>query len=125
MDSGQEDSFVYQGRRSPRDSPMLSIRACDKRNHKVQFVVKDISEEGLSVIGLRIMVHDMLPIVIMGDEFGDVSPFELEAQCRWFRQDTPHEQPQAGFQVTSISDQDRVRLRELIERVSLPLEAGR
>jgi uncharacterized protein (DUF433 family) len=116
------NSVVLQLRRTRRYQPRMSVTVCDKRNPAVRCILKDVSEHGLSIIGLKATVSEIRKIAVLGDEFGAVSPFEFEAQCRWTGKEDPEDQPVAGFQVVSISRENLVRLRDLIKKFSLPID---
>lgn len=77
--------------------------------------VHNINEEGLGVRGIPVGIHDVKTLVVLGDEFGEVAPFELEAVCRWVRRDRGDEHYIAGFKITHISEDDLHELRKLIE----------
>jgi len=76
--------------------------------------VRDINEEGLGVTGISAGIHDVKTLVVLGDEFGEVAPFEFEAVCRWVERDVVDGHSLAGFKITNISDYDLQELRKLI-----------
>lgn len=76
--------------------------------------IHNINQEGLGVRGIPAGIHDVKTLVVLGDEFGEVAPFEFEAVCKWVRKDRTDENSVAGFKITHISDGDFLELRKLI-----------
>lgn len=76
--------------------------------------VRDINEEGLGVTGISAGIHDVKTLVVLGDEFGEVAPFEFEAVCKWVKRDVADGRSLAGFRITNISEYDLQELRKLI-----------
>lgn len=109
--------FGHERRQSPRRTPSLPITVYDRSSIGSKGAIKDISEKGLGVRGLAGVVGESKTLSILGDDFGLVDPFEVEAECRWVGTEGPGGQQVAGFQIIAISDEDLRRLQELI---SLP-----
>ena len=109
--------FGHERRRAPRRTPSLPITVYDRGSRGPKGSIKDISEKGLGVRGIAGVVGESKTLLILGDDFGLVDPFEVEAECRWAGTEGPGGQQVAGFQITAISDEDLRRLQELI---SLP-----
>ena len=104
-------------RQIPRRSPSLRVMACDKTNHDTRGTVKDITERGLAVRGIEADIGERKNLLILGDDFGLLDPFELEAECRWTEIDGSEGLWVAGFEVVIISDENLQKLQELIEFV--------
>jgi len=104
----------HERRRAPRRSPSLPITVFDKGGRGSKGTIKDISEKGLGVRGIPGVVGQSKTLYILGDDFGFVDPFEVEAECRWAGTEGPGGQQVAGFQIIAISDEDLGRLQELI-----------
>jgi hypothetical protein len=80
---------------------------------EIHGMVRDISEEGVSVAGLEANMGDVTTLVILGDEFGAFSSFEFEAYCRWCTVDTADGTCLTGFAISKISEEDLRQLRKL------------
>jgi hypothetical protein len=80
--------------------------------------VRDISEEGVSVLGIEADVGDVRTLVILGDELGQFSSFEFEGFCRWRFADPDGETCLTGFAINKISENDYRQLRNLIRVVT-------
>lgn len=81
--------------------------------------VRDVSEKGVGLVGVKAAEGDLTHIVVLGDTFGFVGPFEFGAECRWSRTDSLSSEPIAGFLITEIADWDMEELRKLIHLLTL------
>ena len=97
----------------------MQITVCDMNNEIVKGTVKDITEKGLAVRGIKAEIGESKSFAILGDEIGLIDPFELSAECRWVGIDESNGQTVAGFMVTTISDQDLLGLQQLIDFLDL------
>lgn len=75
----------------------------------------DITESGLGVAGVEAEPDELKILVVEGDTFCDVAPFEVEARCCWIEKDDETEEVRAGFEITDISVYDRKQLDKLID----------
>lgn len=80
-------------------------------------MVRDVSEEGLSVTGIEADVGDVKTLVILGDELGQFSPFEFEGYCRWRFADPADGTCLTGFAINKISENDLQQLQLLVRLV--------
>jgi hypothetical protein len=104
----------HERRQCPRRTPSLPITVYDRSNRGSKGAIKDISEKGLGVRGIAGVVGESKTLSILGDDFGLVDPFEVEAECRWVGAEGPDGPQVAGFQIIAISDEDLIKLQELI-----------
>jgi hypothetical protein len=74
----------------------------------------DVTAEGVKIAGLEARVGEIKTLVSLGDETGEVGPFEFVAQCRWFRRGAAAGDFVSGFHIVDISTQDRIELEKLI-----------
>ncbi|MBM3299649.1 MAG: PilZ domain-containing protein [Deltaproteobacteria bacterium] len=81
--------------------------------------VRDITEEGVGIRGIEAQVDESKRLVILGDIFGEIAPFELQARCRWIRRLEPDGELVSGFQFTKITDYALQELRKLIQLITL------
>jgi hypothetical protein len=79
--------------------------------------VRDVSEEGVSVTGIEANVGDVKTLVILGDELGQFSSFELEGYCRWRFADAADGTCLTGFAINKISENDLKQLQILVRLV--------
>jgi hypothetical protein len=103
----------HERRQSFRRIPSLPITVYDRTGRGAKGAVKDISEKGLGVRGITGVVGESKTLSILGDDFGLIDPFDVEAECRWVGTEGPGGQQVAGFQIIAISDEDSKRLQEL------------
>jgi len=66
----------------------------------------------------------MKSLAVVGDEFGEIAPFEFEAQCRWARELEPDGGICAGFRITRMDGPNLSRLREFIQGFTFGLEGA-
>ena len=119
------DVLILDLRREPRHVPVVSVTVCDATG-QVSCVgsihpIPNVSEHGLAVSGIDAQEGDTRRILVLGDDFGEVAPFEFQAVCRWTRRGASHEQPMAGFEITNISQKDSERLSDFIARFTCSL----
>jgi hypothetical protein len=81
---------------------------------ELQGRIRDITDDGIGTVGLKCEVDQIETFVVLGDAFGDVAPFELEARCRWCRKREDTGEYSSGFQITYISEKDRAEMTKLI-----------
>lgn len=85
---------------------------------EVQGSVHDITENGIGIRGLRHKVSEVKTLVVLGDAFGVVAPFEFGAVCRWSTVDEQDGGYAAGFQILDISEKALHELRKLIKLIA-------
>lgn len=78
-------------------------------------VICDVTETGLGVVGVDAQVDEVKTLVVEGDSFGDVAPFEFQARCCWIDKDEETDEVRAGFEITDITAADRRQFNKLIE----------
>lgn len=106
-------------RELPRYYLDFEIPIYDPADPATQGRVRDVSDKGLGIIGLETAVDQIRQFVVLGDPFGVVSPFEVQAKCRWYKPEDAEGRHVSGFQIVSIGEQDSAQLRKLIELVSV------
>lgn len=104
-------------RESPRRLIPVTVPVLDSLNLGNKGTVRDLTEKGLSVIGVEASVGQIKRLAVMGDDLGALDPFEVQAECRWVQSGTDAEHPVAGFQITEISDRDMECLRNFLRMV--------
>lgn len=112
---GEEAVVPDMDRRHYRASADDSTFIYELHLPEVQGRILDISEEGVRTVGLEAEVDEIKTLVVLGDAFGDVAPFEFSAICRWATQDELTGVPIAGFQIVEISPEDSRQLQRLIQ----------
>lgn len=85
---------------------------------EIQGRVRDISAEGVGLVGLDANVDETKTLVVLGDVFGEVSPFEFEATCRWSNMEDSALRV-SGFQIIEISPRDLQELQRLTALVTV------
>jgi uncharacterized protein (DUF433 family) len=80
-------------------------------------MVRDVSEESISVSGVESNVGDSKTLVVLGDELGQFFSFEFEGSCLWAFSGATEGTCVAGFAISKISDTDVRELRKLVRLV--------
>ena len=110
-----EHSTGGDSRGTQRNNPIPVVTICEVGKPGTSYLVRDISENGIGITGMKAQVDEMKSLAVVGDEFGEIAPFEFEAQCRWAKQVESDVGMCSGFRITRISEQDMFRLREFIQ----------
>jgi uncharacterized protein (DUF433 family) len=113
----------HERRKIFRRTPLLQIAVSDRSNDGLSGVVKDITEKGVAVSGIKAEIGEFKTLAILGDEMGIIDPVELKVECRWVGSEGSEGQSMAGFLITAISDEDLRRLQELIDFLDLGWKA--
>jgi uncharacterized protein (DUF433 family) len=103
-------------RQRRRYVPSFSVRIVDQMNPRHRGRLKDISDQGLGVVGVEVATGEMRSIAVLGDDLGVIDPFEVTAECRWSAKSESGE-PIAGFLINNISETDLAWLRRFIRFV--------
>ncbi|MCA1960909.1 MAG: PilZ domain-containing protein [Desulfomonile sp.] len=77
--------------------------------------VCDVTENGIGVIGVEAELNEVKTLVVEGDTFCDVAPFEIQVRCCWIEKRAESDEVRAGFEITDMSEYDRRQLDKLIE----------
>lgn len=86
---------------------------------EIQGKVRDITEKGIGLVGIESEQYETKTLVILGDYFGEISPFEFRADCRWSQRRPPGGECFAGFRITEISNENLRELQRLLQLVAL------
>jgi len=81
-------------------------------------MVREVSEEAMSVAGIEATVGDTKILVVLGDELGQFSSFEFEGSCLWAFTDSEEATYLAGFAISKISETDAKELRKLVRLIT-------
>jgi uncharacterized protein (DUF433 family) len=68
----------------------------------IQGTVRNVSDKGLCLRGIRAKVGEARTILVAGDEAGAFGPFAVDATCKWTGKDSAGEYV-AGFEISNIS----------------------
>jgi uncharacterized protein (DUF433 family) len=119
-----EHSIGGSSRVAERNHPIPVVTICEAGKPGTRYQVRDISENGIGIIGIKARIDEMKSLAVVGDEFGEIAPFEFEAQCRWARELESDGGICTGFRITRIGGEDLLRLREFIQGFTFGLEGA-
>ncbi len=87
----------------------------DAADPECRGIVTNITERGLGVKGMKAEVDEVKKLVIKPDKFFQLTPFKLQAVCRWVNSADDVMEVLSGFETTAIRHSDLQKLRNLIE----------
>ncbi|MFH1117203.1 MAG: hypothetical protein V1792_25065 [Pseudomonadota bacterium] len=106
-------------RQIQRCSPDFDVPLYESSTPEIQGRVRDISEEGVGVVGIDASVNEIKTFVVLGDPFGEVGSFEFLAECRWAKASDGYRRSRSGYRIIGISEDDLRHLRKLIRLITL------
>jgi uncharacterized protein (DUF433 family) len=119
-DSPYRDSVTLKKMRgSIRSLPILSVGVYRRDNPNVHGRIRDLSEDGVGVLGLTATVGEVTTLVFMPDEALEIAQFSVQAKCRWFRHGEAGATCSAGFEITHISNKNFSELQKLLQLMTL------
>lgn len=107
-----------QKRVLPRNYVLVRLPVVETNNPESSGHVRDVTEKGLQITGIPAEVGEIKKFTLMPENFNEAPPFSLEAECRWSIPGDGPGQPSAGFEITNISKEDVVQLRNLIKSLT-------
>ncbi len=105
-----------------RRRPPLSVSVHDDEDPGNYGTVLDITRKGLGLRGISAEPGQTKRLTVLGDEFGEVDPFQFEGVCRWVREDRNNGRRLAGFEITGISPESLARLLKWLRVCTLGLD---
>jgi hypothetical protein len=120
--SGGIDSATegHRTRQKPRAKIPFGLPVQDISAPHVNTVVRDLTEEGFRVAGIRTSVGEVRDFLILADVVESLSPILVQAKCLWtYRHRKRRKYRVAGFQITDISPSDLETLRKIVKVVAL------
>jgi uncharacterized protein (DUF433 family) len=95
------------------------IPISDAMNPKVVGRLRTVGDTEVGVVGIEAQVGEARSFVIFPEKFVDIRAITFDAVCAWAA-----EHPEgyyARFEITSISEQDRVHLKKMMEALTFSL----
>jgi len=113
---------LIDSRRTPRVYVPISFRISSRETSQFGFV-RDISETGLRVAGIKVTVGEELTLSMPLKELETGDPLEFQAVCRWCKVEGKRKSyVVSGFEIVHISEKARVRLGEVIDFIHFQVE---
>jgi len=106
-------------RQIQRYYPDFDVPIYESISPEIHGRVRDITEEGVGVEGIEAAAYEFKTFVVLGDPFGEVGPFEFEAECRWAKANDGDRRNVSGYRIVDISEPDLRQLRKLIHLIAL------
>ncbi len=122
-ESGEDTIVICDMRQLPRYLLTIIVPLYDGAQPENKGVLRDISEKGLGITGLRARIGEIKSLVIVCGELFDFSHIWIEAECRWINLEESEDRWEAGFQITKISREDLAKLKRLIGTLTLDIRS--
>jgi len=81
--------------------------------------VNDMTETGLQVAGIAAEIGEVRTLTIVSDHAETRTKVGFEVVCRWVQNENDFGEFVAGFEITKIADDELLRLRRLIQELTL------
>ncbi len=97
----------------------VNVRIYDLDDLTQDLLVKDLSEKGVHVVGIKTAIGRKASFLIQAIEFPDIDPLTFDAQCRWTRTETNETGEftyDAGFEITEIDKSAQEQLLKIIAK---------
>jgi len=105
---------VRQDTRITIDFP-LRVQDCD--HPYKQGIVRDLSQNGIGVLGIKAKVGETRNLVVRLNGIADCRSVRFEAKCRWIIQpEAEGQECVAGFEITGIDNAALNELRRVLRR---------
>jgi hypothetical protein len=113
LSSSSEGLVLDKPRESRRYTLGFDVEIHEAGHSEAPGKVRDVTQRGIGVSGMRAKVDERKTLVIAGDEFGEFATFTFDAVCRWASR-APGGDYLAGFEVSYISVRSMGEFRVLI-----------
>lgn len=108
----------------PRYKLGAAISVCFRDNRSKLGFLRDVTEQGLGIRRLESRAGEQKDLILLGDEFGEVPPFECRVQCKWAHWDERLGCHDGGFLIVDISEENRYYFEQLMRLTECkPVEA--
>lgn len=117
ISSNSDESVPDDSRKSRRYILDFEVPVYDLNNPRAQGVVRDVSETGISIRGIKARRGQARRLMMCGEGFGENARFAVDVICRWASR-TPSGTSMAGFEITNTSVGNLGEFHLLIQLVS-------
>jgi len=118
--SGENLSGIWENRRkSSRKYLLFKIPAYDATTRRFLGLVQDIAESGVQLFGVKVDVNTTRTLIIQASDYIKSAPLHFDAICRWSRRENPQGYYVSGFEIVSITPENRKALLRLMEFITL------
>ncbi|MBI4963436.1 MAG: hypothetical protein HY913_09170 [Desulfomonile tiedjei] len=114
MPPGDDTADLDEMRDIARCYPVVRLPVIDLGDLRSEGYVRDLTEKGIQVAGVRAKVGDKKNFLIQADSFAAILPFTLEAHCRWVRTDSKSGITLSGYEIAGISETNLESLRKAV-----------
>jgi hypothetical protein len=102
-----------------REYLTFGLQIQDVHNPAVKAVVRNLSDTGFRLAGIKSEVGEEKDLLILADHFSGLEPILVRARCRWVKKRTKRfDYSVAGFEITEISEEGLEQLRELMRTIA-------
>jgi hypothetical protein len=116
-----EDTVTVESvRMVPRETIEITIPVCDAADPSKVGELRDLSLAGIGVRGLETRKGQIRNLLLVPSDLFPVDSFSFEAVCRWVKRRRSEGIVDAGFEITSISEEGKKQLQKVIRLLNLP-----
>ncbi|MEW6349046.1 MAG: hypothetical protein AB1646_08280 [Thermodesulfobacteriota bacterium] len=109
--------FQEEPREQTRGTLVFPVPIFNAKTPKVVGRVQDVSETGVVAVGLACKSGESGVFVVEPTDFGPIESFRFAAQCQWVKNETG--ETVVALRITRMSEQDKSRLRKVIQTLTL------
>jgi len=81
--------------------------------------VNDMTENGLQLAGIESQIGEVRSLTVVSDHARTRTKVRFDAICRWVQNENDFGESVAGFEISRIADGELLRLRRLIQELTL------
>ncbi len=111
-----EELTISDMRNIARSPLAYPIPIYESANPDSRGEVRNITDRGVGVKGMRAKVGETLTLIIDAGAYVAVAPIAFNGQCRWVRKKSSGDYV-AGFEITMISRDNLLQLRKVIQEL--------
>lgn len=91
----------------------------EKSRPRIKGRLHEVTERGLTIAGIESRIGEIKSFIIPCREFLAADRISFEAECLWTKVKQESKQWIGGYQITKISKESLVRLRDLVQLLTL------
>ncbi len=113
---------LEKNRQWPRCYPILVVEVYDEQNPVNRGKVLDLSEKGIGTLGVETTVGQEKTLMLVPDDFTDIKPFAVRAECRWANKLSPKRLMRAGFEIVGVDSAETKDLQDLLQVITVTFQ---
>ncbi|MBI4965953.1 MAG: hypothetical protein HY913_21925 [Desulfomonile tiedjei] len=103
----------------PRCYIFRDVTVFDAKSPGKEGKVNDVTESGIQVTGIMAEIGEVRTFTVVSDHAGGRTKATFDAVCRWIKTEDDFGEYVAGYEITKISNDSLLRLKRLIQELTL------